>query len=158
MNNRREKRLSQFNEKSFLVGVDISKDFHVARAIDYRGIEIGKKIKFDNDIYGYTAFESWFNDLMEGNRKGKIIIGMEPTGIYWLNLATYLTNKGIEVVTVNPMHVKRVKELNDNSQTKTDAKDALLISNLVKDARYSKPNLLNGIYAELKILRNSERF
>ena len=38
---------------------------------------------------------------------------MEPTGIYWLNLATYLTNKGIEVVTVNPMHVKRVKELND---------------------------------------------
>jgi len=56
------------------------------------------------------------------------------------------------------MHVKRVKELNDNSKTKTDAKDALLISNLVKDARYSKPNLLNGIYAELKILRNSERF
>ena len=50
MNNTREKRLSQLNEKSFLVGVDISKGFHVARAFDYRGIEIGKTLEFDNEI------------------------------------------------------------------------------------------------------------
>lgn len=89
------------------------------------------------------------------NKKTKIIVGMEPTGIYWFNLARYLIDKGIEVVTVNPMHVKKVKELDDNSQTKTDEKDAMLISNLVKNVRYSKPNLLDGVYAEL---RNAKRF
>jgi len=155
MNNTKEKRLSQLDERSFLVGVDIAKGFHVARAIDNRGIEIGKKIKFSNDIIGFKSFEFWYNNLMLKNKKNKIIVGMEPTGIYWFNLARYLIDKGIEVVTVNPMHVKKVKELDDNSQTKTDEKDALLISNLVKNARYSRPNLLDGVYAEL---RNAKKF
>ena len=155
MNNTRETRLSQLNEKSFLVGVDISKGFHVARAFDYRGIEIGKMLEFNNDIFGYKLFELWCSDLMIANNKLKIIIGMEPTGIYWINLARYLNKQGIEVVTVNPMHVKRTKELDDNSQTKTDKKDAKLIANLVKDARYSTPNLLEGIYEEL---RNAKKF
>jgi transposase len=116
---------------------------------------MGQSIKFDNDILGYKLFELWCSDLMIENKKRKLIIEMEPTGIYWINLARYLKNKGIEVVTVNPMHVKRIKELDDNSQTKTDEKDAKLISNLVKDARYSTPNLLEGIYEEL---RNAKKF
>jgi transposase len=155
MNDTRERRLSQLNEKSFIVGIDISKGFHVARAFNYRGIELGKTIQFDNDILGYKNFEIWCNYLMNKNDKLKIIIGMEPTGIYWINLARYLKNKGIEVVTVNPMHVKRIKELDDNNQTKTDKKDAKLIGSLVKDARYSTPNLLEGIYEEL---RNAKKF
>jgi hypothetical protein len=35
MNNIKEKRLSQLNEESFIVGVDISKAFHVARVLEY---------------------------------------------------------------------------------------------------------------------------
>ena len=57
MNDIRKKRLSQLDTKSFLIGVDISKGFHVARAFNYRGIEIGKMLKFDNDIFGYKLFE-----------------------------------------------------------------------------------------------------
>jgi transposase len=155
MNDIRKKRLSQLDKKSFIVGIDISKGFHVARAFDYRGIEIGKMLKFNNDIFGYKLFELWCSDLMISDNKFKIIIGMEPTGIYWINLARYLVKQGIEVVTVNPMHVKKTKELDDNSQTKTDKKDAKLIANLVKDARYSTPNLLEGIYEEL---RNAKKF
>ena len=93
--------------------------------------------------------------MIANNKLKIIIIGMEPTGIYWINLARYLNKQGIEVVTVNPMHVKKTKELDDNSQTKTDKKDAKLIANLVKDARYSTPNLLDGIYEEL---RNAKKF
>lgn len=51
---------------------------------------------------------------------------------------------------VNPMHVKKSKELDDNSPTKNDTKDAKVIAQLIKDGRYSVPNLLDGIYAELR--------
>jgi len=41
---------------------------------------------------------------------------------------------------VNPLHVKKSKELDDkNPPTKHELKDALVISKLVKDGRYSVP-------------------
>lgn len=46
------------------------------------------------------------------------------------------------------MHVKKSKELDDNSPTKNDTKDAKVIAQLIKDGRYSVPNLLEGIYAD----------
>lgn len=41
----------------------------------------------------------------------KVIVGMEPTGHYWLNLAHFLKDLNIKFVVVNPMHVKKSKEL-----------------------------------------------
>ncbi len=119
MNNTREKRLRQMGSKTLIVGVDIAKKFHVARAFDFREIELGKSIEFSNDYIGF-------------------------------NLVRYLKRNNISIVTVNPKHVKDSKELDDNSQTKTDYKDVGVIAWLVKDARYSKPNLLEGS----KVLRN----
>ena len=57
----------------------------------------------------------------------KVIVGMEPTGHYWLNLAHFLKEQNIKFVVVNPMHVKKSKELDDNSPTKNDVKDARVI-------------------------------
>jgi transposase len=47
-----------------------------------------------------------------------------------------------------------VKELDDNNQTKTDKKDAKIIAQLVKDARYSISNLLEGEYEEFRNAKN----
>lgn len=75
---------------------------------------------------------------------------MEPTGHYWLNLAYYLGEQQVLCGVVNPLHVKKSKELDDNSPTKNDIKDAKVIAQLVKDGRYAVPNLLQGKYAELR--------
>lgn len=61
--------------------------------------------------------------------------GIEPTGHYWMNLANFLDHYGITLVMVNPMHVKRSKELDDNLPTKNDKKDALVISRLLKEMK-----------------------
>jgi transposase len=58
------------------------------------------------------------------------------------------------VVLVNPHHVKKSKELDDNSPTKNDTKDARVIGKLVLDGRYTEPKLPEGVYAELRILMN----
>ena len=154
MNGTREKRLRQMNDETLIIGVDIAKEIHVARAFDYRGIELEASIEFANDYLGFSRFKEWIKRIKKTKSKIKLIIGMEPTGPYWLNLARDLKRNDISIVTVNPKHVKDSKELDDNSQTKTDHKDAGVIAGLVKDARYSKPNLLEGSYEEL---RNSKK-
>lgn len=56
-------------------------------------------------------------------------------------------------VAVNPLHVKKSKELDDNSPTKNDVKDAKVIAQLVKDGRYAEPTIPQGVYAELRVAK-----
>jgi transposase len=84
-----------------------------------------------------------------------VVFGVEPTGHYWINLAQFLRHQGIQVVLVNPLHVKKTKELENNSPTKNDRKDARVISLLVKDGRYSVPHIPEDIYANLRVGMNA---
>lgn len=154
MNYKQNQRLNQLTDETLIIGIDIAKEFHVARAQDVRGIEFGKSIKFNNSLSGYLELDRWIKEIKLAEKKTTVIIGMEPTGHYWLNIARYLKDNAYTVVTVNPMHVKKIKELDDNLQTKTDKKDAKIIAQLVKDARYSTPNLLEGEYEELRNAKN----
>lgn len=77
--------------------------------------------------------------------KTEVVFGMELTGHYWLALAYWLKDKELKVVVVNPAHVKKTKELDDNSLTKNDVKDARVIFRLIEDGRYSGPHLREGM-------------
>ncbi|SHD78672.1 IS110 family transposase [Schnuerera ultunensis] len=90
MNYKQNERLNQLTDETLIIGVDIAKEFHVVRAQDIRGIEFGKTIKFDNSLTGYLEFENWINEIKLAEEKNQVIIGMEPTGHYWLNIARYL--------------------------------------------------------------------
>ena len=102
MNYNQLEKIKQLTDQTLIIGTDVSKNFHVSRAQDFRGIEFGK----------------WFKQLMEGNGKTEVVIGMEPTGHYWIPLARCLKNMGYKVVTVNPAATKKAKELDDNNQSK----------------------------------------
>ena len=154
MNYNQNQKLNQLDEGILIIGIDVSKKFHVARAQDFRGVEFRKGIKFDNTLEGFQQFCVWKDLLMKEETKTKVIVGMEPTGPYWLPFARWLQSQGYWTVTVNPAHVKKSKELDDNNQAKTDYRNARVIAQLVKDARFSEPNLLEGIYEELRNAKN----
>lgn len=65
-----------------------------------------------------------------------------------------MKQQGIKIVIVNPHHVNKSKELEDNSQTKSDYKDAKVNAGLIRNGKYSEPNLPTKEYAELRILMN----
>ncbi|MTT33351.1 IS110 family transposase [Terrilactibacillus sp. BCM23-1] len=150
MNYNQNRKISQITEETLIIGVDIAKHKHVARAQDFRGIDLSKRLVFKSHLDGFQTLIKWGNELMKRHQKSKVIVGMEPTGHYWMTLAYYLKAHDIKVVTVNPMHVKKSKELDDNSPTKNDTKDAKVIAQLIKDGRYSEPTLPEDIYAELR--------
>jgi transposase len=60
-----------------------------------------------------------------------VIVGMDSTGHYWLNLGHWLSNQGIAMVFVNPATTKCHKENPDKSPSKNDTKDTVVITNLV---------------------------
>ncbi|MBM7554848.1 transposase [Thalassobacillus pellis] len=150
MNYNQNKKLAQITSQTLIVGVDIAKHNHVARAQDFRGVELGSSLTFENTQAGFDGFFEWIQQLLTDHNKHQILIGMEPTGHYWLNLVHFLKDKNIKFVVVNPSHVKKSKELDDNSPTKNDIKDAKVIAQLVKDGRYAEPNIPQGVYAELR--------
>jgi transposase len=143
-------KIQRITEGTLVVGIDIAKYAHVARSVDWRGIELGKPLAFENNRAGLEGLEQWLDGLAVAHGKDNLLIGMEPTGHYWMALAQYLRERGVPVVHVNPSHVKKSKELDDNSPTKNDVKDALTIARLVKDGRYAEPIIPVGVYAELR--------
>lgn len=153
MNYNQNKKIAQITSDTLIIGVDIAKFKHVARAQDFRGIEFGSPCYFENTKEGFQCFLDWIYQLKQKHDMHHIIIGMEPTGHYWFNLAHILKEKGIKFVAVNPLHVKKSKELDDNSPTKNDVKDARVIAQLVKDGRYAEPTIPQGVYAELRVAK-----
>ena len=154
MNYTQNEKIMSITEKTLVIGIDIAKEVQYARAFNYRGVEVGKVKPFENTAEGFKAFKEWTKALAKENQMNEIIVGLEPTGHYWFNLGSFLRNLGIKLVLVNPFHVKRSKELDDNSQTKNDLKDPKTIAKLVIDGRYSEPYIPEGIYSDLRIAMN----
>ena len=155
MNSTQNRKIAQVKNTTLVIGIDVGSEFHYARAFDDRGYEYsGKPLRFSNTESGFCELLAWMQEIKEKQGKENIIAGMEPTGHYWFCLGIFLRDNGIKPVLVNPQHVKKSKELDDNSQSKNDRKDPKVIAGLVKDGRYSYPYIPEGVYAELRTASN----
>ena len=155
--NTQNAKIEAITEKTLVLGIDVGSEMHYARAFDYRGIEYSKKpFKFSNTEAGFVTFKEWILDLKDRHEKEKVVPGMEPTGHYWFNLGKFLQDNEMKPVLVNPHHVKKSKELDDNHPTKNDRKDPKVIAGLVREGRYMIPYLPDGVYADLRTASNIE--
>ena len=151
--NTQNAKIAAITEKTLVVGIDVGSETHFARAFDWRNYEYSKKpFQFSNDEQGFEAFLTWITQLAEKHGKTKVMPGMEPTGHYWFNLGSFLQENGMRPLHVNPHHVKKSKEMDDNDPSKNDRKDPKVIAALVNEGRYSYPYIPEGIYAEIRVL------
>ena len=151
-------RITRITATTIIVGIDAAKEVHWARMTDYRGIDLSKPVKVHNSMDGFENLLAKIEKLRTKHGCDQVVIGMEPSGHYWRALGWYLKLHESEpvLVGVNPYHTKQTKELNDNSQTKSDPKDALVVAHLIRDGRYFDTYLPEDEYAELRQL-NTER-
>lgn len=149
----KNEKLSFISDDMLIIGCDIGSETHFARAIDSRGRELSKSaFSFSNSLEGFQSVMEWAVKLAATHNKNQIVMGLEPTGHYWFDIATWMISNGISIVQVNPYAVKQTKEIEDNSQLKDDRKDPKLIANLVKDGNFGMPYLPEGLYADLRRL------
>lgn len=153
--NKQNEKIELVDEKTLVIGVDIGSYDEYARAFTCRKQELSKKpLRFHNTAEGFKTFKDWAVNIMKANGLEKIIVGMEPTSIYWEALATYCKDNGMILVHVNPAAVHKSKELDDNDPSKNDRKDPKVIAGLVADGRYQFPYMPEEEYAELRELSN----
>jgi len=136
--------------KTLVVGIDIAKQTHWVQMM-YEGELVGKPFSIQNNK---ASFENLVEAILNRSHQlgaHSVVVGMEPTGHYFKPLAYYLDRKQIcKIVLVNPYHVNRSKEFDDNSPSKNDRKDARLIAKLVSQGNYFEAQLSKGIWAELR--------
>ena len=153
--NTQNAKIASITEKTLIVGIDIGSGTHFARAFDWRNYEYTKKpFEFSNSEEGFQAFKAWMEELLAKHGKTAVIPGMEPTGHYWFALGKFLQDNGMKPVHVNPHHVKKSKELDDNNPNKNDRKEPKTIAGLVNEGRFSYPYIPIGVYAEIRNLSN----
>ena len=83
-------KIRQVSADTLVIGVDIASEIHYARAFDWRGMELSRTFRFDNDQEGFTRFTRWVQELQKQACKDAVLVGAEPTGHYWFCLAHHL--------------------------------------------------------------------
>lgn len=139
---------------TLIVAVDIGMEMNRGYCTTIDGQDT-KPFKFDNTREGMAKL--WDTVIASKNRFQckDIIIGYESTGPYGEPFLHYLAKKDVKMVQVNPMHTKRVKEINDNSPLKTDDKDPRVIADIIKLGRALSIVIPEGDAAYLRRLNNS---
>lgn len=148
-------KLAEVAKKVVVVGIDVASQWHYVQPIDAAtGQTLGKAFRIENDRSGFDMLDGRIEALAkaQGASRCDVVLGMEPTGVYGQPLAYFLESAGYSLVYVNPFAVKQTKELMDNTPTKSDAKDALVIADLVRNGRYLGLHLPKGAYADLRNL------
>jgi transposase len=128
----------------------VAKRQHVAKILFPDGSE-SPPFSFPNHRRGFETFLAWLFSQREKASCDSLLVGLESTGHYWEPLAFFLEEiPGIRVVQVSPKHVKKTKEVYDNSPGKTDRKDAGVIALLIQMGRFQRLVLPKGPFAELR--------
>jgi transposase len=143
-------RRSAIKSDTLVVGIDVAKYNHVARAL-LPGGAISRPFSFANSREGFQALSAEI-EARKPTPASAVIVGLESTGVYWINLARWLAEQGYQVVQVSGLYVHRAKELVDNSRGASDGKDALLIADLVLQGKYLGFVRPAGVLADLRQL------
>jgi transposase len=145
------KKLKFVNDKTLIATVDIGKGLNMGyyRCPDHSEI---KPFEFANNRAGFDTFWNRLVEARDAKGLDNIVVGFESTGAYGEPLQHFLKSKQVQLVQVNPMHTKRVKELQGNSPNKTDRKDPRVIADIIALGHSLTVVIPEGAAAELRRL------
>ena len=150
----RGKRVKTVKEGTLIATVDIGLTTNTGYCTTLDGRDT-KPFKFDNTKEGFEKF--WGMSVASKNRFGcdEMVVGYESTGPYAEPLVHYLAHKQVKIVQVNPLHTKKMKEVNDNSPLKTDDKDPRVIADIIRLGHALTIIVPEGDAAYLRRLNNA---
>ena len=150
----RGKRVRALKEGALIATVDIGATTNTGYCTTADGRDI-KVFKFGNTKEGFEKF--WHMIVAARNRFKctEVMVGYESTGPYAEPLVHYLMDKPASIVQVNPMHTKKLKEVNDNSPGKTDDKDPRVIADIIRLGHALSVVVPEGDAAYLRRLNNA---
>jgi len=126
----KSQKVRKFNRKSLIVALDVGKRVHYGYFRAPNGSEV-ESFKVCNTKRSFNDFWYKVRQFARAHGLEQIVVGFESSGPYAEPLCHFLKDKPVQLVQVNPMHTKRVKELTGNSPNKTDRKDPRVIADVI---------------------------
>jgi transposase len=139
------------NAKTLIVAIDIGKTTDTGYCRCPSGEEC-KPFEFSNNAEGFRKLWDRICWMKTSHHLEEVVVGFESTGAYGEPLVHYLRQKPVKLVQVNPMHTKRMKELQGNSPGKTDRKDPKVIADIIGLGHALSVVIPEGAAAELRRL------
>jgi transposase len=139
------------NSKTLIVTVDLGKGTDMGYCRCPSGKEI-KPFEFSNNIEGFEKLWDCICWTKTAHHLEEVVVGFESTGAYGEPLVHYLREKPVKLVQINPMHTKRMKDLQGNSPGKTDRKDPKVIADVIALGHALSVVIPEGAAAELRRL------
>jgi transposase len=101
-------------DTTLVVGVDVGNAFNAVGYMNKEGKVLGSYAKLYNNREGFEQFVRMTEGLKTKYRQKDVLIGMEPTGLYWRKLAYFARELGYEVRFI------RTTELNQNGSQQSE--------------------------------------
>jgi len=134
------------SQKVYL-GIDLAKGTSRVATIDEDGNEIFSPSSITNSKEGIEKLLS----KLFSYRKEQIVVGMEISSNYWENMYSYLKQKDIPCILLNPYQVKKYRQAL-GSKIKTDSIDAAAIAQLVRGRKFDDLYISDESVLELREL------
>jgi transposase len=134
-----------------VVGVDAGKGHHVL-VVRARGRKDSRPLQVPTTRPGFEEAVAFILAQAGGAAPADILVGIEFAGNYGFTFAHYLAARGFQVVSVLAKHSKSWKDVMHGQPLKTDAKDALSITDLAAQGHFVAFPFLKPAYAELRYL------
>ena len=130
------------------VGIDVAKDKHDCFIASSDGEIIKDVFTFENNMGGFNSLLAAIPNIP----KDKIIVGLEATGHYSLNIMRFITDNQLPLVVLNPLQTNLFRKAHTLRKSKTDKIDAKLIVLMLKSGNFKPHSALSYHLNELKSL------
>jgi len=154
MKSNKTEKIKTINEKTLIAALDIGKNVHYGYFKTPKNKDI-KPFPIYNTGQSFKKFWGKLCRFKEEHMLDDVVIGFESTGPYAEPITNYLRKKPVNLVQVNPMHTKRIKELTGNSPNKTDKKDPRVIADVISLGHSLTVVIPEGAAAQLRRLTHA---
>jgi transposase len=134
-----------------VLAVDLAAEKQAAVLTDHDSVVLGRRM-FTGDAWVIDEVLDWADAIAAEAGFAGIVLGCEPTGHRWKPLLDRARARGLELVCVNPMLVRRGREEEDFTRDRSDYKDATIIAKKVCELRCYVPHQLEGHWCRLRHL------
>jgi len=134
------------NQKVY-VGIDLAKDSSRVAVVDKDGSKLTSPFSIKNTRDGMEKLLSKLNSY----KNDQILCGMEASSNYWENVYSYLKEKKVSCLLINPYQVRRYRQAL-GLKIKTDSVDAEAVAQLIRAKKYDNLYISDEVAVELKEL------
>ena len=139
-------------ERILCVSLDVSKYFHVVMIHNALGEIVTPTFEIDIFQSGFERLCQAMDGAVAQARAQVVLVGLEPTGHYFENLARHLRAHSRPVTLINSYAVKQNRDQQLMRREKTDEIDVAAIGDLLRRGEGSPFQPASGVYLRLQHL------